>query len=251
MHLIIDIGNTNIVFATSHDNTVKSKWRVSTYLKRTSDEYYIWFSAILEKKNIFENIIVGSVVPEVTEKIKRACFNFFNKRVYVINEDIKVSFPTEVENKKEIGTDRIVNALAAWNNFKQACIIIDFGTATTFDIVNIKGSYMGGVICPGINLSLQTLHAAAARLPRIAITKPKKVIGKSTEQAMSSGIYYGYIGLIKYLVDKIKAELGCDIKIILTGGLAYLFSETIGNDNIIKKNLTIDGLFLAFKKYKM
>ena len=145
-------------------------------------------------------VIIGSVVPEATEEIKKSCYNFLKKKVFVINEDIKINFPIKVENKKEVGTDRLVNSLAAWSFYKEATIIIDFGTATTFDVVDKSGAYVGGIICPGVNLSLQTLHSAAARLPRIAVTKPNQVIGKSTVQAMSSGIYFGYIGLIKHIV---------------------------------------------------
>ena len=151
-----------------------------------------------------------------------------------------------VENNREVGTDRLVNSIAAWDIYKKACIIIDFGTATTFDVVNNRGQYIGGLICPGINLSLKTLHTAAARLPRVAVGTPKRVIGKTTVEAMTSGIYYGYIGLIKHIISQINKELGCKTKVILTGGQADLFSKKIGISNEIRKNLTIKGLYLAF-----
>ena len=251
MYLVVDIGNTNIVFALLDKGFVKYKWRVSTDINRTSDEYYIWLKTILKDNFNIKTVIIGSVVPEVTEEIKRVCLNYLKKKVYVVNEDVKVNIPIKVENSKEVGTDRLVNSLAAWNSFKEACIIIDLGTATTFDVVNKNGAYIGGVICPGINLSLQTLHAAAAQLPRIAIAKPEQVIGNTTIKAMTSGIYYGYIGLIKYIVELTSLELKYKAKIILTGGLAELFSENLGINNIVKKNLTIDGLFLAYKQNKV
>ena len=251
MYLIVDIGNTNIVFALLVDGAVKYKWRVSTNINRTSDEYYIWLSTIIKDSFNIHNVVIGSVVPEVTQEIKSSCYRYLKKNVYVINEDIEINFPINIENKKEVGTDRLVNSLAAWSVYKKPCIIIDFGTATTFDIVNKAGAYVGGVICPGINLSLQTLHSAAARLPRIAVIKPDKVIGDNTIKAMSSGIYYGYIGLIKHIVELITLELEYESNIILTGGLADLFSENLGISNVVKKNLTIEGLYLAYKNYKV
>ncbi len=250
MYLIIDIGNTNIVFAVMSNSNVSNKWRVSTDVNRTSDEYFLWLSNILKKKNDLKNIVIGSVVPEITNKIKEACSNYFNKKVFIINEDININFPVDVENEAEVGTDRLVNSLAAWNIYQEPCIIIDFGTATTFDIVDKKGKYVGGLICPGINLSLNTLHSAAARLPRIALTKPKYIIGKTTVDAMTSGIYFGYVGLIKYIIEQITKELSYKTKIILTGGLANLFSEKIGINNIIRVNLTIEGLYLTFIQSK-
>ena len=250
MYLIIDIGNTNIVFAIIKEGIVKEKWRVSTDINRTSDEYFSWLSTILQNKINLISVVVGSVVPEVTEEIKRACKDYFNSNVFIINEDIEISFPTSVESFKEVGTDRLVNSLAAWDSYKEPCIIIDFGTATTFDIVDKQGNYIGGLICPGINLSLKTLHTAAARLPRIAVTTPKQIIGKTTVDAMTSGIYFGYIGLIKYIIELITLELGYETKVILTGGLANLFSEKIGIKNIIRKDLTIEGLYLAMKLFE-
>ena len=250
MYLIIDIGNTNIVFAIIKEGRVKEKWRISTDINRTSDEYYLWLSKILQNKTNLNSVVVGSVVPEVTEEIKRACKNYFNSNVFIINEDIEISFPTSVESFKEVGTDRLVNSLAAWDSYNEPCIIIDFGTATTFDVVDKLGNYTGGLICPGINLSLKTLHTAAARLPSIAVATPKQIIGKTTVDAMTSGIYFGYIGLIKYIIELITLELGYETKVILTGGLANLFSEKIGIKNIIRKNLTIEGLYLAMTLYE-
>ena len=168
----------------------------------------------------------------------------------MVSEDFEVNFPVKVDNPSEIGTDRLVNSLCAWNLYQKPSIIIDFGTATTFDVVGNDGIYLGGVIAPGINLSISALHAAAARLPRIAITKPKYIIGKNTVSAMSSGVYWGYIGLIKCLLMKIEDEIGYKMTILATGGLANLFVSEISKDVIINNDLTIHGLYIAYKESK-
>ena len=250
MHLIIDIGNTNIVFAIYEDNNIINKWRIATIVNRTSDEYLLWLNEIIKSNYKIKNVIIGSVVPDIVQEIKDACALGFEKEIYIVNENLSINFPTHVENQNEIGADRIVNALFAWHTYKKASIIIDFGTATTFDVVNKDGVYEGGVICPGINLSLQALHSAAARLPRVAITKPKKVIGNNTIQAMASGIYWGYVSLIKGLLEKILIELNGNAKILATGGLSDLFVNEVSKEIIISKDLTIHGLYLAYKDYK-
>ena len=168
----------------------------------------------------------------------------------MIAEDIKVNFPTELEFPSEIGTDRIVNALCAWRLYNKPAVIIDFGTATTFDVVGKRGVYLGGVIAPGVNLSINALHSAAARLPRIAITRQKEVIGKNTVSAMSSGIYWGYIGLIKNILHKIKSELNYEMLVLATGGLSDLFINEVSEDIVVNKDLTITGLFIAYEEGK-
>ena len=249
-YLIIDIGNTNIVFAVYNQNKILQKWRISTLIKRTMDEYILWFSSSIKDNLVFKDIIIGSVVPDITEELKLAILSFFNKQALVVSEDFEINFPVKVDNPAEIGTDRLVNALCAWNLYKKPAIIVDFGTATTFDVVGNDGVYLGGVIAPGINLSISALHAAAARLPRIAITKPKCIIGKNTVSAMSSGVYWGYIGLIKCLLMKIEAEIGYKMTILATGGLANLFVSEIPKDVIINNDLTIHGLYIAYKEGK-
>ena len=249
-YLIIDIGNTNIVFAVYNKNKILQKWRISTLIKRTMDEYILWFSSSIKDNWIFNDIIIGSVVPDITEELKLAILSFFNKKALVVSEDFEINFPVKVDNPAEIGTDRLVNALCAWNLYKKPSIIVDFGTATTFDVVGNDGIYLGGVIAPGINLSISALHAAAARLPRIAITKPKNIIGKNTVSAMSSGVYWGYIGLIKCLLMKIEGEIGYKMTILATGGLAKLFVSEIPKDVIINNDLTIHGLYIAYKESK-
>ena len=249
-YLIIDIGNINIVFAVYNEKKILQKWRISTLIKRTIDEYILWFSSSIKDNWIFNDIIIGSVVPDITEELKLAILSFFNKQALVVSEDFEVNFPVKVDNPSEIGTDRLVNSLCAWNLYQKPSIIIDFGTATTFDVVGNDGVYLGGVIAPGINLSISALHAAAARLPRIAITKPKYIIGKNTVEAMSSGVYWGYIGLIKCLLMKIEDEIGYKMTILATGGLTNLFVSELPKDVIINNDLTIHGLYIAYKESK-
>jgi type III pantothenate kinase len=250
-YLIIDIGNTNIVFAVYNENTILKKWRFSTLIRRTMDEYILWFYSTIKDNWKFKDIIIGSVVPDITEELKLAILSFFKKKALVVSEDFKVNFPVRVDNPSELGTDRLVNALCAWSTYQKPSIIVDFGTATTFDVVGKSGIYLGGVIAPGINLSITALHAAAARLPRIAITKPKNIIGKNTVSAMSSGVYWGYIGLIKCLLLKIEDEIGYKMTIIATGGLANLFISEMPKDVIINNDLTIRGLYIAYKESKI
>ena len=249
-YLIIDIGNTNIVFAVYDNNKIMKKWRISTLINRTKDEYIIWLNSILKGDTDFTEIIIGSVVPDITEELKIAISDYLKKKPLVIAEDIKVNFPSELDSPSEVGTDRIVNALCAWHIYKKPAVIIDFGTATTFDIVGENGVYLGGVIAPGANLSINALHTAAARLPRIAITKQKKIIGKNTASAMSAGIYWGYIGLIKNILYKIEEELKYNVLILATGGLAEIFVKDLSKDIIINNDLTLNGLFLAYMEGK-
>ena len=251
MNLIIDAGNTNIVLAIYDKNTVLKEWRIPTLSNRTAGEYLLWLKEVIANNFSINNIIIGSVVPEIETKIKEACDKCFKKKLYVVNDNLMIDFPTELDNPAEVGADRIVNALYAWENYKTASIIIDFGTATTFDVVSDKGVYLGGVICPGVNLSLNALQNAAAKLPKIKISKPHKVVGNNTINAMSSGIYWGYIGLINRVLEQIQFELGYELKIMATGGLANFFLSELPSETIVNKQLTIHGLYLAYKIYKI
>ena len=249
-YLIIDIGNTNIVLAVFDGTTILKRWRISSFLNRTSDEYIVWLKYIQNENYKFKEIIIGSVVPDITQELKTAIINLFKIKPLIIADDIKVNFPTELDVPSEIGTDRIVNALCAWRLYQKPSIIIDFGTATTFDVVGKKGIYLGGVIAPGVNLSINALQSAAARLPRIAITKQDNVIGKNTVSAMTSGIYWGYIGLIKNILLKIEKELNYKMLILATGGLSDFFSNEIAKGIIINKDLTLKGLYMAYHESK-
>ena len=249
MQLIFDIGNTNIVIAIYKKSKIIDTWRIATVLNRTADEYCGYFKIFFSEYKSFDEIIIGSVVPDVTNNIKLACKKSLTNKVYIANDDFKINFPSKVDNSNEIGADRLVNALSAWHEFNKSAIVVDFGTATTFDVISNSGIYLGGVIAPGINLSLEALNNAAARLPRIAISKPRKVIGSNTVGAMNSGIFWGYVGLINTVINKIQVELNYDTIKIATGGLAQFFSKEMGKDVIIRENLTIDGLYLAYNYY--
>jgi len=174
---------------------------------------------------------------------------FFNTELLIVGEEeVKLDIEIKIDKPREVGADRLVNAIAAWNKYSQPLIIVDFGTATTFDVVNNKGNYIGGIIAPGINLSLETLHRAAAKLPNIAVERPPQVIGKDTVSAMQSGIYYGYISLIEGIVARINKEHGKKMKVVATGGLAPLFAKATPIINALEPNLIIDGLKLIYEK---
>ena len=249
MYLVVDIGNTNIVFALLDKNLVKYKWRISTDINRTSDEYYIWLSTIIKNSSNIKAVIIGSVVPEATEQIKDSCYSYLKKKVFIINEDIKINFPIKVENKKEVGTDRLVNSLAAWSLYKQPSIIIDFGTATTFDVI-IKNKYLGGIIAPGVSLSLNTLVSKASLIPSLKLKKVKNILGKTTISAVRSGFYWGYVGLVENIIDKISKHTNKKYKLILTGGYSHLFIKSIKQKAHIDKDITIKGLLKIAKYYE-
>ncbi len=252
--LIIDVGNTNTVFSIYDEQKFIISWRISTKIERTSDEYRSWLDTMINNeeryKIIINEIIIGTVVPAVSYELKKMCLEKFNTKAKVVGEDIKIKIKTNVSNPEEVGTDRLVNSLAAWKKYNSATIIIDFGTATTFDIIDRKGVYLGGVIAPGINLSLEALHMAAARLPRIAITKPKKVIGNSTITAMQSGVYWGYVSLIEGIINRIIIERKQKMKVIATGGMALMFSSATRVIQKVDENLTTFGLYEAYKMNK-
>ena len=221
MLLAIDIGNTNLVFALCEGETIRAQWRIRTDHHRSSDEYAVWLFALMARAGLRENdikaVIFSSVVPDVNFELKSFARNYLKLEPHILtNGQIDVGMPILIDNPRELGADRIINAYAAWSEHRHALIVIDFGTATTFDVVSSKGEYVGGVIAPGINLSLEALHRAAAKLPGIAIKHPEFVIGKNTTNAMQSGIFYGYAGLIEGIVSRIKAERGEAMKTIAT-----------------------------------
>jgi len=249
MLLVIDAGNTNVVFAVFNGNAVVGQWRISTDPKRTADEYGVWLTQVMERAGLKTSQILGavlaSVVPQAIFDLRMLARRYFNADLMVIGDPrlkLKIGIKVKIDNPNEVGADRLVNAFAAWNRYKQDMIIIDFGTATTFDVVNAAGDYLGGVIAPGVNLSLDALHRAAAKLPNVAIQPPEKVIGTSTIGAMQSGIYFGYAGLVESLAEKIKKEFGAPMKVIATGGLASLFAKACPVIEQTEPDLTIFGL---------
>ena len=246
MLLVIDCGNTNAVFAVRDGATWRGSWRIRTDAQRTFDEYAVWLLALLThaglKPDDISAAVIGTVVPAALYHLRRLCRDYFNVEPLVARAPLDWGFDIRVDNPAEVGADRLANSLAGHQRFGGPLIVVDFGTATTFDVVDKDGAYLGGVICPGINLSLEALHQAAARLPRIGIGRPQAVIGRSTVPAMQSGLYWGYVGMIEGLVGRIKAEYGGPMKVIATGGLAPLFAEGTMMIEQIEPDLTLDGL---------
>lgn len=253
MLLAIDIGNTNLVFALFAGQEVRAQWRIRTEHHRSADEYAVWLFALMARAGIHEKdvsaVILSSVVPDANFEVKSFVRHYLKLQPQLITSgQIDLGMPVLLDNPRELGADRLINAFAAWSEFKQPLIVIDFGTATTFDVVSGKGEYLGGVIAPGINLSLEALQRAAAKLHGIAITHPQKVIGTNTTNAMQSGIFYGYAGLIEGIVERIKAERGEAMKVIATGGLAPLYAEATKAIDKVDTDLTIRGLRLIHER---
>ncbi len=247
MLLAIDSGNTNIVFAVFDGEEKRSEWRSSSDSKRTADEYGVWLSQLMGLDGIdrdaISDCIVATVVPETLFSLKTLCRRYFGCDPLIVGEEgVDLGLSVLVDAADEVGSDRLVNAGAAHRRYGGPLIVIDFGTATTFDVVDDDGNYFGGVIAPGINLSLDALHMAAAKLPRVAVQKPGSVIGKRTVPAMLSGIYWGYVGLIEGLLERIKTEYGKPMKVVATGGLAPLFAEATDAIEHLDTDLTLRGL---------
>ena len=252
MLLAIDAGNTNTVFAVYDGFEQRGVWRAATEARRTADEYAVWLEQVMRRDKIdpavIDQAIIASVVPSTIFNLSRLCTERFSSRPLIIGEDgVYLGIEVLLDRPEEVGADRLVNAVAAYDLVNGPLVVLDFGTATTFDVVDGDGNYRGGVIAPGINLSLDALHLAAAKLPKVEIVKPQRVIGRSTIGAMQSGVYWGYVGLIEGLVGRIRAEMigngiGAPRAIIATGGLAMLFSEATSVIDRIDDDLTLRGL---------
>ncbi|MDX2095513.1 MAG: type III pantothenate kinase [Alphaproteobacteria bacterium] len=254
MLLAIDIGNTNLVFALFEGERVRAQWRIRTDAHRSADEYAVWLFALMARVGLSEKnisaVMLSSVVPDANFGVKSFVRQYLRLEPRLITTgEVDVGMPILIENPNELGADRLINAYAAWSEHRQSLIVIDFGTATTFDVVSGKGEYLGGVIAPGINLSLEALQHAAAKLHGIAIRHPEMVIGRNTTAAMQSGIFYGYAGLIEGIVSRIKAERGDEgMKVIATGGLAPLYADATAAITQVDTDLTIRGLRLIYDR---
>ena len=253
MLLAIDSGNTNIVFAVfSDDGAIKGEWRAATESNRTADEFGIWLAQLLEQEHINKNeissAIIATVVPDNLIHLKSLCTKYFNCNALVVGDPrIDLNLKVLIDNPSEVGADRLCNAVAAHKTYAGPLLILDFGTATTFDIIDGAGNYCGGVIFPGINLSLEALHLGAAQLPRVAVERPSKVIGTGTTSAMRSGIFWGHISMIEGMIKRINIEFGSQMKVIATGGLAELFEPSCEAIDIYDPNLTLRGLFSIYQ----
>lgn len=253
MLLAIDAGNTNIVFAVHDGETIRCEWRAVTKTSRTADEYAVLLKPLLELNGLkfedFQSAIIATVVPAALFDLRQFCRRYIKVEPLVIGDPaVVLGLKVLTDHPETVGADRLVNSVAAHELYGGPLIVVDFGTATTFDIVSAHGDYEGGVISPGINLSVEALHKAAAMLPRVAIVRTQTVIGKDTVPAMQSGIYWGYVGLIEGLVARIKAEYGKPMTVIATGGLGRVFHKQTPAIDHYDPDLTIRGLVQIYTK---
>ncbi len=247
MLMAIDAGNTNIVIALHDGTRVLHSWRCKTDAARTADEYASWLYPLFEARGLkFSDVseaILSSVVPDANFNLKRLCEKNFNCDVSMVNHDlVSGNLQIKINKPEELGADRIVNALAVKTHYRYPAVVVDFGTATTFDVVDADGAYCGGVIAPGINLSMSALHQAAAKLPKIGIKKPDQVIGRDTIGAMHSGVYWGYVSMVEGMIERIANEIGEKPFVIATGGLSSLIAEGTDTIEATDEDLTLKGL---------
>src|SRR5438270_13805059 len=253
MILAVDVGNTNVVFALVAAGEIMARWRIATDPRRTADQYSVWLHQLLElegfSRDDVEGVIIGTVVPRALHNLEVLSEKYFKKTPVVAGQG-PASWPLQldVDEPQNVGADRALNAIAAHAKYEGDLLIIDFGTATTFDVVNSSGAYSGGIIAPGINLSLDALVSAAAKLPRIAIEAPagESVIGRTTQSQMLIGIYWGYVAMLEGLTERIKREIGRPVTVVATGGLATLFDKHTKVFDAIEPDLTIQGLSLLY-----
>ncbi|PJF08238.1 type III pantothenate kinase [Pseudorhodobacter sp. MZDSW-24AT] len=248
MLLAIDCGNTNTVFSVWDGSRFLSTWRIATDHTRTADEYFVWLSSLMAMTGTRVQItqsIISSTVPRVVFNLRVLCDRYFNCRPLVVGKpECRLPVAPRVDQGTTVGPDRLVNTVGAHDRHGGDLIVVDFGTATTFDVVDTDGAYVGGVIAPGVNLSLEALHMAAAALPHIDVAKPTKAIGTNTVACMQSGVYWGYIGLVEGIVREVRRERDRPTKVIATGGLASLFAQGTDLFHKIEDDLTMHGLVL-------
>ena len=255
MLLAADVGNTNVVFALFEGREIKARWRIATDARRTGDEYAVWLLQLLEiegyKREDIDQIIIGSVVPRSIHNLSVLSRKYFNVEPMIAGAgEADWGFEVDVDEPRSLGADRALNTIAAHAKYEGDLVVIDFGTATTIDAVDFNGAYKGGIIAPGINLSLDALVGNTAKLPRIAIEKPSStsVIGRNTEDQMLIGVFWGYVALIEGLVARMKAEIGRPAKVVATGGLALLFDEITDLFDEVDSDLTLDGLAMLAER---
>ncbi len=249
---VLDVGNTNTVLGVYDNQDLKYHWRIETSRNKTEDEYGMVIKALLEHVGLsftqFDGIIISSVVPPIMFALERMCLKYFGIKPLVVGPGIKTGLNIKYENPREVGADRIVNAVAGIHEYGAPLIIVDFGTATTYCYINEDKQYMGGAIAPGIGISTEALYSKAAKLPRIEIARPDDIIGKNTVAAMQAGILYGYVGQVEGIVARMKAQSKGNPTVIATGGLATLISKESNVIDIVDPFLTLKGLQLIYQK---
>jgi type III pantothenate kinase len=247
MLLAIDSGNTNVIFAIFDGEELRTRWRISKDLHRTADEYAVWLTQLIALEGLaledIKAVVISNVVPASQHYFSTLCHRYLKCEPLVVGAaEVDLGIETFTDRPAEVGADRLVNAVAVHDRYKGPAIVVDLGTATTFDVVDGKGNYTGGVIAPGINLSLEALYMEAAKLPRIALEKPEKIIGTGTISAMQSGIFWGYVSMIEGMVTRIVQEFGEPMTVVATGGLAALFADSTDAIQHHDPELTLRGL---------
>lgn len=251
MLLTIDMGNTQTAVGLFRDEELALHWRLSTVRDRTADEYRLLLHGLFEQDGVdperFEGAVISSVVPSATSALTEAVAGFVSGEILVVGPGVKTGMPILIDNPREVGADRVVNSVAARARYGTPVIVVDFGTSTNFDIVSENGEYLGGVIAPGLEVSMDALVGATAALRRVELKPPRSVIGKGTVEAIQAGLLYGHAGFVDSIVDRIRAELGPDVKAVATGGLARTIVEHCRTVDLVDDFLTLDGLRMLFE----